>query len=311
MAKKFSVMKNNKKIYINRNPVIGPWGGGNNFVKGLYEHMPELGFKIIDNPFLETPDIIFLQSPKPDSICNFSINEAIRIKQSFPHVKIIIRVNDCDDRKNTTGIDDFWIECSKYVDKTVFVSRWMKEYFLKKGWHCNENFVLYNGVNRKHFKEREKISNGKINIVTHHWSNNRMKGFDIYEKLDAFTTNNDKFTFTYIGRDLGTFKNTKVISPKFGKDLGEELSRYNVYVSDSKSDPGPNHILESLACNIPTYVSKDGGGCIEFAGKEFIFNDFEDLKLILTKERYNKNSTIKLCNWKGCIEKLSIIINSQ
>ena len=299
------------KLYVNRRPYEGPWGGGNNFVKAMYEYLPKMGFNIILDPFKVTPDIIFLQNPIPDSICNFSINEAIYLKNKFPAIKIILRVNDCDARKLTTGIEKMWIQSSNYVDKTVFVAAWMKDYFIERGWHCKDNSILYNGVNLDHFKASKKIKNGKINIVTHHWSNNKMKGFDVYEALDAFVGTNDRFTFTYIGRDLGTFKNTKVIKPLFGSALGSELSRFDVYVSASKSDPGPNHILESLACDIPTYVCKAGGGCIEFAGKDFVFNDFEDLKNILMKEQYNINDTIKLDSWKVCIENLLSIIKKK
>ena len=73
--------------------------------------------------------------------------------------KIILRVNECDARKGTHNVDNLWIECSKYVDKTVFVSNWIKDYFFKKGWHCKDSAVIYNGVNIEHFKEREKIEN--------------------------------------------------------------------------------------------------------------------------------------------------------
>ena len=299
------------KIYINRKPIEGPWGGGNNFVKAMYEYLPDFGFEIIDRSDLHKHindiDFIFLQSPFPDQVSKFSINEAISVKNINPKVKIILRVNDCDARKGTNDVDNIWIESSKFVDKTIFVSNWMKEYFLEKGWKCRENFVVINGVNLDHFKPREKINNGKINIVTHHWSNNRMKGFDLYEEIDRIVEKDERFTFTYIGRDLGTFRNTRIVSPLFGEELGVELSKYDVYISDSKFDPGPNHILESLACKIPTYVCKDGGGSVEFAGLDFTFANLEDLlQAILCKNKIKNNSFV-VYNWKKCIEKLSKI----
>ena len=297
------------KVFINRKPIEGPWGGGNLFVKAFYKHINDLGCEIIEDPIYQKPDIIFLQSPSGNSNCNFSINEAIAIKKHFSNVEIVLRVNECDARKGTDGVDKFWIECSRHVDKTIFVSSWMMNYFLDKGWACRKNYILYNGVNFNHFKPGKKIKNKKINIVTHHWSNNRMKGFDIYEDLDRFVGNNeDKYTFTYIGRDLGTFNNTDVISPIFGKELGEALSRYDIYVSASRFDPGPNHILESLACSIPTFVCKDGGGAIELAGNENIFNDFNHLVSMIENREYKNNNFESLCDWKSCIENLYKII---
>lgn len=296
------------KFYINRSVVDGPWGGGNNFVKAIYNYLPPLGYEIIEDPFVVVPDIIFLQNPKPDSIDNFSINEAVAIKKNNPSVKIILRVNDCDERKNTKGVDDMWVTCSAHIDATIFVSKWMKSYFLKKGWQCNDNFVLYNGVNLKHFKKQEKINNGKINIVTHHWSNNRLKGFDIYEKLDNYISMDNKLTFTYIGRDLNTFKNTTTVPPLFGQDLGAELGKYDVYISASKSDPGPNHILESLACDIPTYVKEGGGGCIEFAGNSHTYREFHDFIDIIKENKIRNNDSIKVTSWEKCIDNLSTIL---
>ena len=103
-------MEEKIKIFINRKPVEGPWGGGNLFVKSMYEYLPELGYELIDNPYETSPDIIFLQSPYPDSGLKFSINDAINIKNKRRKTKIYIRVNDCDARKGTDDVDNIWIE---------------------------------------------------------------------------------------------------------------------------------------------------------------------------------------------------------
>jgi len=198
-------------------------------------------------------------------------------------------------------MDDILQQCSQIVDHTVFVSEWMSNYHQNIAWHCDSTSVIRNGVDLEIFKPREKINNGKINIVTHHWSNNAMKGFDIYNKLDKLVEDSDKFTFTYIGREMGSFKNTNVVAPLFGEDLGKELGRYDVYVSASRFDPGPNHILESLACKIPTYVFFYGGGCVEFAGNNMTYNSFDQLKEILELGNFTENDTYPY-DWNYCLE---------
>ena len=127
-----------------------------------------------------------------------------------------------------------------------------------------------------------------------------MKGFDIYDSIDTFVGENSNFTFTYIGRENGNFKNTSVIAPLFGEDLGKCLSKYDVYVSGSLFDPGPNHVLESLSCRIPTYVYSQGGGCVEFAGKSHVYETFEDLEKILVSKKYKKNILIP-DDWEECM----------
>ena len=150
--------------------------------------------------------------------------------------------------------------------------------------------------------------NQKTNIVTHHWSNNYLKGFDIYDKIDQFVGENKEYSFTYIGRERGTFKNTKIIKPLYGGKLYQELKKYDVYISASRFDPGPNHILESISCNLPTYVHKDGGGCTEFAGQENTFNNFKDLLELLISKNFKKNDNSIIESWQSTIEKLENIL---
>ena len=179
----------------------------------------------------------------------------------------------------------------------------MKKYHVDKGWNCPSQTVFYNGVNKKNFFPREKISNGKVNIVTHHWSNNYLKGFDVYDWLDEWVAKNPDFTFTYIGRENGNFKNTKVVPPLFGKQLGDELGKYDVYISASRHDPGPNHVLESLASGIPTYAHSEGGGSVEFTGSQNTYSSLEDLEKILLSKSFDKNE-MNPKDWQECMPSL-------
>jgi hypothetical protein len=295
------------KILINRKPVDGPWGGGNLFLTNMCKYFTEKGHHVT-HQIEDNIDVIFIINPRYDSL-GISINEAIRYKKKHPNTLIVQRINDCDSRKNTQGVDEMLIQCSQYIDVTIFVSFWMKKYFINRGWKCNNNFVVINGVETETIKV-DKIKNGKINIVTHHWSNNYLKGFDVYDAIDKFVATNSSFTFTYIGRDRGTFSHTTLIQPLHGEELYKNLKKYDVYISASRFDPGPNHILESISCNLPTYVHKDGGGCVEFAGIGNSFNDLSDLITILESKNY-VNNKIKLYNWNECIELLNNIIEES
>lgn len=276
------------KILLNRKPVDGPWGGGNHFLIGMIEEAHRRGYETTFS-LEDNIDVIYLHDPRPDEL-GISINEAHRYKAYKPSTFIMHRVNECDARKGTQGVDDMLRQTSSVTDFTIFVSNWMKNHHLEKGWKCDATTVFVNGVKKDHFYPREKIKNGKINIVTHHWSSNELKGFDIYNELDTWVENNPDFTFTYIGREQGKFKNTNVVKPLFGKALGDELGKYDVYISASRFDPGPNHVLESLASGIPTYAHSDGGGSVEFAGDDFTYSSMEDLEKILLSKNYSLNS---------------------
>ncbi len=292
------------KILLNRKIVNGPWGGGNKFVKNFFKFGTKNNNEIV-NQFHKDIDVIHLQDLHADEL-GIDINAALRYKHEFnPKVKLIHRVNDMDLGRydSKPWRDDLYLKCSHYLDATVFVSEWTKEFFMNKGWACKQNFVISNGVDKEIFYPAPQLkkNNGKINIVTHHWSRNKGKGFDIYEKIDEFVKNNPDFTFTYIGRERGTFKNSSVISPIFGKELGEELTKYDLYISASEYENCPNHILESLSCEIPTYACALGGASLGIVGNEHVFKDWQELENIILSKSYLKN-TYKVQSWEDCIE---------
>ena len=68
-----------KKILINRAPVSGPWGGGNNFVKALHAYAPKHGFNIA-NRLEDDIDLIFMIDPRYDDM-GISVNEISRYKE--------------------------------------------------------------------------------------------------------------------------------------------------------------------------------------------------------------------------------------
>ena len=83
------------------------------------------------------------------------------------------------------------------------------------------------------------------------------------------------------------------------------MSKHDVYVSASRFEAGPNHVIESLSCNIPVFVHRDGGACIEFAGKDHIYNDTEELFEILKRKNYSKNTVWLPDSWNNCIKSFS------
>jgi glycosyltransferase involved in cell wall biosynthesis len=293
-----------KTLFLNRKPVEGPYGGGNLFVKAICEYAPKYGYRVTHH-FEANLDAILMIHPHRDEL-RVGIEEIAYYKNLYPKTKIIHRINECDARKGTDHMDPFLRECSKITDISVFVSNWMEDYF-SKYWWTNEKYVIYNGVDKDHFFKQKKIDNGKINLVTHHWSNNPMKGFDIYDKLDEWVGENEEYTFTYIGRERGTFKNSKVVSPLFGKELGEELGKYDIYISASRFDPGPNHVIEALACQIPTYAHRDGGGAVEFAGMDHVYGSFEDLIRIIKNAHYEPHGWD--FSWEDCAKRYFEIID--
>ena len=269
------------KVLLNRKPVHGPWGGGNGFVKALISGLQNSGHEVVHN-LQQDIDCFFIADPRADS-ASPGLEE---ILQSYGNSKPIIqRINECDARKNTEHMDILLLECSQYLDKTVFVSKWMENYFLKRGWRCSNICNIHNGVDKNVFQPTKKPHRKINSIVAHHWSNNILKGFDAYEFLD-YLAGKGIIEFTYIGRHRNSFQNTNIIEPCTGKNLAASLAIHDIYISGSRFDPGPNHILEALAVGLPTYVHRDGGGAVEFAGKNNTFKNLCELEEIILKNNH-------------------------
>ena len=295
------------RVLLNRKPVDGPWGGGNAFVKAFIQGLKERGHEVVFN-LEENHDCFFIIDPRPDANCPGLGNYLQRFGTGYP-TPIIQRINECDARKNTEHMDYLLLDCSQYLTKTIFVSDWMKSYFLKKGWRCANNFVIHNGVDKSIFKPSEMISfSKKKSVVAHHWSNNILKGFDAYEFLD-YLAGKGIIDFTYIGRHRNSFQNAKLIEPCSGEKLANSLAIHDIYVSASRFDPGPNHILEALAVGLPTYVHRDGGGAVEFAGGYHVFSNLCELEEIILKNSHEKNH-YNPTTWEQSIEQYIRVVES-
>lgn len=301
-------------ILVNRRVIDGPWGGGNLFVRAICARAPERGH-VIQHDMLVLPDVVLMVDPRYDSL-GISINEIASLKLSYPNIKVVHRVNECDARKGTSGMDQLLRASSQFTDVSVFVSEWIRDYHLQRNWNAPMHTVIYNGVERQHFRPMPDSEKPKdvVRIVTHHWSNNEMKGFDFYETIDNFVSQHSEYEFTYVGRHRGTFsKVTRVVDPLFGQELGDELRRHHVYISGSWFDPGPNHVIESLASGLITWVREDGGGAVEFAGSDHTIKNTSALVDLLRNRELllaPNNKAKKFGSWIECADRYIDLMES-
>lgn len=294
------------KLHINRSRIRGPWGGGAHFINAMYELAPEMGAELVSSDTLQgSPDIVLIVGLDNDQH-NVSAEQLVMYKtfmEGQKDIKLVMRVNECDARKGTKNVDYTLLKIAEHCEHTVFVSEWLQDHFNQKGWPCKKQSVIYNGVDREVFAPQQKLNDGKVHVVAHHWSDHAMKGQDVYEALDALVGKHpDKLAFTYIGRTRARLPNSTTIRPLSGKPLGEELGKHDVYVSGSVFDPAPNHVFEAIACDLPTYVDIDGGGAVEIAGEDHTFTDFSEIERLLLDRSFVKNTNaLQLTSWNECV----------
>jgi glycosyltransferase involved in cell wall biosynthesis len=173
--------------------------------------------------------------------------------------------------------------------------------------------VIINGCDKEIFKDyNNKLSrvSDKTHVVAHSWSDNKLKGEDVFVWLNEFVGKHDDFAFTFVGRTKAELKNSTHVEPLCGEALGRELSKHDVYVFASRRDPGPNATLEALSCNLPTYVMADSGGAVEFAGdKKHVYDNVKQLEKILLGKKFMPNNYY-VQTWDDCIEKYLEVLTS-
>ena len=285
------------KISIGAKIFEGPWGGGNLFVKNISKYLKAKGHKVVYELKDDDIDIILLTDPRKNSESSSFTHKEIKkyLKKINPNAKVVHRINECDERKNTRGVNSFYIKANKISNFTIFVSKWLKDIYIKSGYVPKNDSVILAGADSAIFNRDELVShkNGeKFKIVTHHWSNNWNKGFSIYDTLDRLLHNesfSSKYEFTYIGnlKKKYNFKNTNVINPLDGVDLANELKKHHVYLTASLNEPSGNHHIEAAQCGLPIlYINS--GGIPEYCsgyGVEFNEDNFQE-KLYDISENY-------------------------
>ena len=275
----------------------GPWGGGNLFFKNLKDFLEKKNHKVVNHLLDDDIDLILLTDPRKESeSSSFTHEEIVKYKNKInSQVKVVHRINECDERKNTKGLNQFIYEANKCTDSTVFVSNWIKKLYYNQGFELEQPEVIMSGSNANIFNsinKKEWGKNEKLKIVTHHWGGNWNKGFDVYQLLDELLDDSEfssLFEFTYIGNIPinFTFKNTRVIKPLSGKNLAEELKKNHVYITGSLNEPSGNHHIEGAMCGLPVLFI-NSGALPEYCGSYGIEFDIDNLqeKIYQIKEEY-------------------------
>lgn len=271
----------------------GPWGGGNQFGKSIKKYLENKGWSIVDNLNDNDIDLILLTEPRKELVSSaFDHNAIAEYKKRKPDVKVIHRINECDERKGTNNVNKILMEANNIADHTIFISDWLKGLFGKyKDFNDTNSSVIRNGADETIFNRSNHTPwdhKSPIKLVTHHWGGNWMKGFDIYEYLDQIipeSINGNKIEFSYIGNvpEGFKFKNSNLIAPLSGKELASAIAANHIYITGSQNEPGGMHHIEGCLCGLPPVFRISGAlteHCNDFGEG---FNDKNDFKKALEK----------------------------
>lgn len=315
------------KISIGSKIIDGPWGGGNLFVKNLKKYLVNKNHEVIDHLLDDDIDIILFTDPRKKRLSSSTFNDKDIAKYKNilnKNALVVQRINECDERKGTKGVNEFYIKSTKISDHIIFVSTWLQQLYLNFGLSGKNTSVILSGSDEEIFNKPTLINetkSEKIKLVTHHWSSNKFKGLEFYLILDQLLSSQEwknKIEFTYIGNisDEFKFNNTRVLDPMEDFEIAKELKKHHVYVTGSINEPSGNHHIEAAQCGLPILYLDSGGipeYCDGFGVKFTSTEDFEiKLKEIILNyktlrgnmKNYNLNSTKMSAEYLHLFEKM-------
>lgn len=256
------------RVSIGINLQSGPWGGGNQVGRALVDYLQQEGVEVSHDLNAPDLDMIVLTEPRANLRSSAYTDRQIfqYIREVNPRAIVVHRVNECDERKGTTDVNQILRRANLCADHTVFVSTWVKDLHLQQGMRCKSYSVIHNGSDQTIFHAKGyRRWDGKqpLKLVTHHWGGHWMKGFDIYERVDrllAFDRYKERFLFTYVGRIPNGFRfqNATYLKPKHGQALAAMMRKHHVYLTASHNEPGANHQNEGANCGLPLLYIESG-----------------------------------------------------
>jgi glycosyltransferase involved in cell wall biosynthesis len=253
------------KICIAHKLVQGPWGGGNSFAEQLGLFLKRKNYDVV---FELSPNIDVVLMIDPRAVSAFPFDKVMEYKNRYPNVKIIHRVNDTDKARPYAPPtrEKYFIDINKQTDHTIFISEWLRDHYVEGGFDLDHNHsVIVNGCSSEYYypKEENKIGS-TINLITHHWGDGPLKGFDIYNYLDI-ALKDQPVNFTYLGRYNKDYqpKNINLIPPQSPKEIGNILREHDLYITGARWEACGMHHIEAARCGLPVLYHKEGGAVPE------------------------------------------------
>jgi len=267
----------------------GPWGGGNQFLKGLKNQLIKLG--TYEETFREA-DVILFNS-------HHNLKQVLELKRKHQNKILIHRIDGpiLKIRNGDLGIDKIIYQFNKFfADGTIFQSNWSKKENYKLGMERNRfEAVILNAPDNSIFNKRDKSpfkKNQKVKLIATSWSDNWKKGFETYKYLDE-NLDFRKYEMTFIGNSPIGFRNIRWIKPLSSKGVAKQLKKHDIFITASQKDPCSNSLIEALHCGLPAIVLNDGGHPEIVKNGGEIFNGEKDIlgkinKVAQNYKRYQK-----------------------
>lgn len=279
-------MGDSLKICVLFDVISTPWGGGNQFLKGLAAELVHKGHDVTSRPTSST-DVILLNAFRFSTRKYLTPSQVAHLKRTgrfsrlgglLPprfHMRrsrlvppLVHRVDGVPElaRGHRTAADDLQPAVNRLTDHTVFQSQFCKRTFAS---HCRftpeSSRIILNGVDPTMFfpDPANTWADGPIRLVAVSWSPNPRKGFAAVADMSRLPG----IEMTFVGNwcpDVDP-ANVKLVGVLQSAEVAGLLRSSHAMLHAAWNEPSANAIMEAMACGLPV-IYRDSGGNRELAG---------------------------------------------
>jgi glycosyltransferase involved in cell wall biosynthesis len=274
------------RICIWFNLTDGPWGGGNNFLRGLRHQLLEMGHEVHHDPN-RASDLVLVNAFNRGPGQMLNANQVAQLRQtgkvrwwlsglSSPTWRkmnrrgptVVHRVDGVAEfvRGFRTKADDIQPAVNAEADLTIFQTVYCRDSFEEAGAPVGEYEVINNAVDpRFFFPNLDKTTPGDrpLRFFASSWSSNPRKGFETIAALSLI----EGVEVSFAGRwaeDIDAQK-VQLLGAHPSSELGEMMREQDALIHAAKNEPCSNTVVEALASGLPV-LYLDSGGNHELAG---------------------------------------------
>ena len=239
-----------------------PYGGGNQFLRALWNELESREWRLENNTISPVTRACLYNS------FNFDFDRLRRMQRDG--CRMVHRVDGpiAAYRRVDEGLDQRILQINRDIaDATVFQSEYSRLKHQEMGLEFRSPCVIRNAADPHIFHAEGRapfLAGPRVRLIATSWSSNRNKGADVYAWLDEHL-DFARYEFTFLGRSAVTFRNIRMVPPAPSQGVAAALRTHDVFVIASRNEPCSNALIEALSCGLPV-VYLDSGSHGELVG---------------------------------------------
>jgi glycosyltransferase involved in cell wall biosynthesis len=260
--------------------VAPPYGGGNQFLRALWNELQSRGWKLENNTISPVTRACLYNS------FNFDFDGLRAWRRDG--CRMVHRVDGPISiyRGRDEGIDrKIWAINRDLADVTIFQSEYSRARHVDLGLIFKQVSVIHNAADPAIFHPRDRVPferNRKVRLIATSWSDNANKGAAVLAWLES-RLDWERFEFTFVGRSPVPFGRARVLPPMDSHALAEQLRAHDIFITASLHESCSNALIEALSCGLPALFVASGsnGELVNEGGLPFV--DRQELPALLAR----------------------------